>query len=63
MVVSYFFEIIIRRLNVYNEIEDIVNYLYWGCKDLMYYDVNCFLKEKILIYVFKVKILLLMCII
>lgn len=61
MVVSYLFETITRRLNAYNETEDIVNYLYRGCKDFMYYDVNCLLKEKTSIHVSKVKISLLMC--
>lgn len=61
MVVSYLFETITRRLNAYNETEDIVNYLYRGCKDFMYYDVNCLLKEKTSIHVSKVNISLLMC--
>lgn len=46
MVVSYLFETITRRLNAYNETEDIVNYLYRGCKNFIYYDANCLLKEK-----------------
>lgn len=50
MVVSYLFETITRRLNAYNETEDIVNYLYRGCKDFIYYDVNsCFQGQNFII--------------
>lgn len=33
VVFSYFFEIIIRWWIVYGEVEDVINYLYKGCKN------------------------------